>query len=412
MSELNKLQAEFDKNSGDFILSPGEYQGPLIVRHPCVIDGQMSTIWSEKGPVLIIDSDGVIIKNVRIEITDLPSNSMSSIAIQSNYPDTILEKVETNGKLSGFPGETGKLNFPVVIPLGSFAADIENTFSLDIIAPENAEIFCEMQDIFISSDRLQKGKNHLIIQTRALRDNTILYGEIFIQTLVIRRIYITGKAQNHAKNYHDFLVFSDEKQTSQPEKIALPDEWITPIVSDSSVKSVQRGERIFLESSLQSSRLKIAYQQQNITQEFEIDGYLFLLKSDGKVRGDDSLIFFGNPESRQKDIQVRTHNDGLPLVFLSLENMESWIDKIIICLSIYGEDPEQNFSLIESPIIRIFAEEKEIYRFELTELKMEKTVVALEIYRYKGNWKINFVGAGYRSNLRKLCEDYGLEVEP
>ena len=44
-------------------------------------------------------------------------------------------------------------------------------------------------------------------------------------------------------------------------------------------------------------------------------------------------------------------------------------------------------------------------------LNLEKTVVALEFYRYKGDWKVQFVGAGYHSGLRTLCESYGVEVE-
>ena len=36
--------------------------------------------------------------------------------------------------------------------------------------------------------------NTLTLTTQRLRDNTILYGEIFIQTQVTRRIYIYGKA--------------------------------------------------------------------------------------------------------------------------------------------------------------------------------------------------------------------------
>ena len=62
-------------------------------------------------------------------------------------------------------------------------------------------------------------------------------------------------------------------------------------------------------------------------------------------------------------------------------------------------------------MIRIFGGEKEMLRFELKDLNDEKTVVATEIYRYKGEWKMNFVGAGYKSGLKTLCESYGVAVE-
>ena len=45
------------------------------------------------------------------------------------------------------------------------------------------------------------------------------------------------------------------------------------------------------------------------------------------------------------------------------------------------------------------------------DLQKETTVIAIDFYRYKGIWKINAIGGGYIDGLKKLCEDYGLEVE-
>ena len=45
------------------------------------------------------------------------------------------------------------------------------------------------------------------------------------------------------------------------------------------------------------------------------------------------------------------------------------------------------------------------------DLSVEKTLVAVEVYRYKGQWKLNFVASGYRDGLRRLCESYGVEVQ-
>ena len=67
--------------------------------------------------------------------------------------------------------------------------------------------------------------------------------------------------------------------------------------------------------------------------------------------------------------------------------------------------------MVSSPAIRVFCHDKEVFRFELKDLSEETTVVAAEIYQYKGQWKMSFVGSGYRSGLKQLCESYGVNVE-
>ena len=83
----------------------------------------------------------------------------------------------------------------------------------------------------------------------------------------------------------------------------------------------------------------------------------------------------------------------------------------MVSFSIYGDSPGETFSLVTAPAVRLLAGEQERGRFELAGLNLEKTVVALEFYRFKGDWKVQFVGAGYHSGLRTLCESYGVEVE-
>lgn len=406
---MSKIQDEFDAKSGDFQLAPGEYEGPLIVRRPCVIDGGMSTLWAEKGPVLTVDAAGVTVKNLRVEVTGALNGPKTSVAVQTNYLDTILEGVEARGKIFGFADEDGTLEIPTVISLGDFAAGVINTFSVEFTVPTEAEIYTNVKDISIAPTRLQKGKNRILLQTDEIRNNTILYGEIMVKTLVSRRVYLTGKAVEGAPEYHELPLISDENLISQSLQIEIPDELIAPMVPDAPVEFIRRGQRIPVED-LQSSVIKIAYAHRDASEDIEIDGYAFLLKSDGKVRGDDGLIFFGNPESGNQEVRVGTWEER-PIVFVELQKAESWLDKIAVCLSIYGDLESQNFSIVDDPVIRIFSDETELYRFELSDIRVEKTIVALEIYRYKGAWKMNFVGSGYRSGLKELCESYGVEVE-
>ena len=156
--------------------------------------------------------------------------------------------------------------------------------------------------------------------------------------------------------------------------------------------------------------LRIAFDWAGASRAVDLDGYVFLLRGDGKVSGDHDLIFFSNPESETGCVKV-TASDEKPLVLLELEKAPAWTQKIAVCFSIYGNNPAENFSLVEKPCLRLFGREGESCRFAMDGLGVEKTVVALEVYRYKGEWRVNFVGAGYQSGLETLCRRYGVDVE-
>lgn len=54
----------------------------------------------------------------------------------------------------------------------------------------------------------------------------------------------------------------------------------------------------------------------------------------------------------------------------------------------------------------------ELVRFDLGEdFSTETAVVVGELYRYKGEWKFNAIGSGFKGGLRALCINYGVDME-
>lgn len=401
---MSRIQDSFNSQSGDFRMEPGEYEGPLTITRPCVVDGGMSTLWANSSPVLIIQSAGVTVKNLRVEVTG--ETDVSRIAIQTSSPDTVLSGVEVSGGVLGVPGEEPEWNIPALLPLGTFAAGQPNSFSFRLNAPAEAELSCSLRDIKLTPKRLVPGENLLYLETSGMKDSTILYGEILVTTMVTRRIYITGKAKLDAPQHKAEPPLSGEPPVSQPMTVKPPQELIAPQEPEAAVPSAVRGQRM----PVQDKTLKAVLVHRGTARPLDIDGYAFLLQENGKVRGDSDFVFFGNQTSEDGSVYAGTGTGG-PLVAVDLEKAEPWVSRIVIAFSIYGEDMSENFSLIQSPSVRLLAGERDFCRFPLAELSLEKTVVALEVYRYKGAWKIHFVGAGYHSELRKLCESYGVEVE-
>lgn len=405
---MSRLQEEFDRRTGDFQLTPGEYEGPLVIGRPCTVDGGGSTLWAPQGPVLTIAAQGVTVKNLRVEVT---GEGGCRTAIETRSGGTVLEGVEVSGEVVGLPGEAEGWNLPSVIALGDFAAGEVNAFSYDLTLPADAELTCGVRDLRAGPAHLRQGVNRVTLETGAVRDNTILYGELLLRTGVTRRIYVTGKAVSGAPVHLDATPVSGTLPVSEPLKMDAPP-VIPPdagLPSGQAVRQVVRGQRMSL-TELGGGVLRILFDWEGVNRPVELDGYVFLLRADGKVTGDNDLIFFSNPESETGCVKV-TASDGKPLVLLEPEKAADWTQKIAVCFSIYGSDPAENFSLVRRPCLRLFGGEGEFCRFAMDGLGVEKTVVALEVYRYKGEWRVNFVGAGYQSGLETLCRRYGVNVE-
>lgn len=402
---MNDLQRQLDTCGDSLNLIPGEYEGPIRVARPCVIDGGGATVWAACGPVLTVASPGVTLRNLRVEVTE--ANAANRTAIRADAPGTVLEGVEAGGDVENLPGEAPHWELPPLVSLGEFAAGAENRFSVPLRLAGPAELVCTVSGVTLSPAKLPAGQHTVSLKTSELRDNTVLYGEILVKSHVIRHICITGWAKKGAPIRRDAPAAVPSGR--EPVRKTAPPELLPPLVPDGSVPYMARGQRTGF-PELGQGVLKIILEYRDTRMPMELDGYVFLLQKGGNVRGDKDFVFFGNPESRDHAVRVETGGTR-PLALLSLGQVEPSVERIAVCCSIYGDEPGKNFSQVREPLLRLFVGEKELCRLVLDHLTIEKTLVAVEVYRHKGQWKINFVASGYRDGLRRLCESYGVDVE-
>lgn len=400
---MSWIQEQFQNCGEALTLLPGEYEGPLQVDRPCVIDGSGATLWASCGPVLEILAPGVTVKNLRVEVTE--EQAACRTALRSASGKLSLEQVEVRGDVEGIPGEAVHWDLPPLIALGTFAAGAVNVFSVPIQAAGAGELSCAIGGLDLSPARLSAGAQTLSLRTGELRDHTVLYGDIFVKTAVTRRICVTGSARRDAPRRQD--VPASFPQASGPDLVTPPAELLAPSVLDEHVPYMKRGQRAGFPELGGPAPLKIALEYRGSRQPLELDGYVFLLQANQRVRGDRDFLFFNNPQSPDRAVRMA----GNTLVLADLGKLDPTVERIAVCYSVYGDDPGRNFSLVREPLLRVFSGAKELCRLKLDQLSVEKTLVAAEVYRYKGQWKVNFVASGYRDGLRRLCESYGVEVE-
>jgi len=153
---------------------------------------------------------------------------------------------------------------------------------------------------------------------------------------------------------------------------------------------------------------------------FDLDGSAFLLKADGKVRGDADFIFYNNLKSTDQSVAHSGDNrtgagDGDDeSIAIDLSKVPADVERIAICVTIHeGESRRQNFGMVQKAFIRTVnaAGNGEIARYDLSEdSSTESAMIFGEVYRNNGDWKFKAVGQGFKGGLGPLASSFGVRV--
>ncbi|MFJ8000662.1 TerD family protein [Streptomyces sp. NPDC096310] len=133
-----------------------------------------------------------------------------------------------------------------------------------------------------------------------------------------------------------------------------------------------------------------------------------LADAQGAVRGPEWIVHPGSPRlpgievSRQAAASLRYHVD------LGALPEQTHLVHVLLALPEGGGGPDR-FGATAAPFAAVTATDgTEIASFTLTGLDTESAVVALELYRRQGAWKVRAVGQGYAGGLAELLADQGL----
>lgn len=402
--KINDLIAR--ASAGETVQLPaGEFEGPVIINKPLRLTGRNTTLWAKNGAVLDINSNGVFIEDLRVEITE---GTTCDVAVSSNFL-TSVKNVEILGSVRGFGGEDNPFDVPRTIELGEFLSDSENTFLLEVNVPEKTEIVCNIREVTLSPSVLNAGRNTLTLSVSGCSSGTLLYGEILFRSMFSRRIYLTGKPLSTAKRAQNKQIYSAPKR-EDPKTVPAPPKTDVISLTQPQEKNLgsltmTRGQRVAAAGYIGSCfSIYFSCTKQRA---IDIDPYVFLLDKDSRALGESSLIFFGNELSDNGEVRY-CPNDGH--IEIDLSKADFRIERIVLAYAVYAADVVNNFSLVKDPRISVRTDSERI-SFKMDGLSSEAAVVAMEFYLYKGEWKISAVGAGYNDGMAKLCNSFGIDVE-
>lgn len=164
------------------------------------------------------------------------------------------------------------------------------------------------------------------------------------------------------------------------------------------VRLLHKGQKLNLaknNSKVQKISVDFTWQ---IPNDVEIDVMTFLLNKKGDASGEENVILNGDTK------RVR----------INLEQLASDVDRVAITAIINeAEKRQQNFGQIRNICVGVTDEgsNTELFEFKLDDLfSAETAIIVGEIYRHKGDWKFNAVGAGFNDGLPALCKNFGVNA--
>ncbi|MBQ7805659.1 TerD family protein, partial [Rhodococcus sp. (in: high G+C Gram-positive bacteria)] len=133
-----------------------------------------------------------------------------------------------------------------------------------------------------------------------------------------------------------------------------------------------------------------------------------LVTSNGKVRSDADFVFFNQPTG--PGVQLVPNPGGIASLRVSLAGVPADIEQVRAVITL--DDASSNFGRTAAPTARVSdAAGNVLYEYVIDGLTTESIVIALEVYRRQGAWKVRAVGQGYAGGFAALVTDHGVSVD-
>lgn len=127
------------------------------------------------------------------------------------------------------------------------------------------------------------------------------------------------------------------------------------------------------------------------------DVSVFCLNANGKVNGDEGMVFYGAPNSVCGSVKISDSS-----IEFDLNTVPSNIKNFAITATLdQGVFGEQDDIKLKGTDFECLLE---------TQDRSEKALILLDIYKHNNAWKVRFVGQGFNGGLQPLAELYGVDV--
>ncbi|MER7170463.1 TerD family protein [Streptomyces mesophilus] len=134
-----------------------------------------------------------------------------------------------------------------------------------------------------------------------------------------------------------------------------------------------------------------------------------LSDAQGKVRSAEWIAHPGSPQLPGLEVSQQAAADHRLAV--DLEALPDAVEQVNVLLALpVGVGGPVRFGAVAAPFVAVTGlDGTEVASYTITDLDPESAVVALELYRRNGVWKVRAVGQGYAGGLAEMLADQGLD---
>ena len=203
-NENLRLIVQDAPEGADISLPPGEFEGPFLLDRPLRLVGrgdrpEATTLWTRRGPAVIVRSPGVSLANLSVELT-FPEARQNDATIWYQAecrPDVQTAQIRGQIEQMGKKQSSGGWKLPDLISLGDLRAKHSVTLPMVIQVPGPAKLSGELTNLHVQPTRLPAGGEHLIrigIPQGKLFKDTMLAGQLVIESGgETRAVWIIGR---------------------------------------------------------------------------------------------------------------------------------------------------------------------------------------------------------------------------
>lgn len=141
----------------------------------------------------------------------------------------------------------------------------------------------------------------------------------------------------------------------------------------------------------------------------DVDISAFVLASNGKVRGDEGMVFYGQPSPGNGSVALMGNTAGQATFKVNLPTLDAVTEKIAFTATIH--ENRQNFGAFQSLKVTVKTANTTVLEANInTGGMIESALILGELYLRQGQWKFRSVAQGFAGGLQPLAEHFGIEV--
>ena len=193
---MGELQKTLDNapEGATIALPRGEYRGPIRISRALTIEGAGAVIWAQHGPVVAVNSAGVTLRDIQIEVTDGSGGGENDVALKIAEAAPNLERVGVRGRVVGVNRESGEWKLPAALDLGAFAPRARSSWKFEIEVPVDCQLKTNVSGLQIQPAHLDAGAHEIEIVAQGIGPDTFLAGQIEVgHAGIVRPIPLSGR---------------------------------------------------------------------------------------------------------------------------------------------------------------------------------------------------------------------------